>query len=145
MGGETLFFDYKCNFDRPESEEIVLCSDWCPREFKKPLLVVGSSDGTLNLFHDEGERLENAIKRQHPPTCCAWGPAPHYLLATGWDDGAVSLWNVATDEKSKLIKEDKAVHSKSICLVTWSPNGDRLVSSDLDGVVGVWKPDDKGR
>lgn len=28
-------------------------SDWCPREFKKPLLVVGSSDGSLNLFHDE--------------------------------------------------------------------------------------------
>lgn len=108
--------------------------------------MVGSSDGRLHLFHDEGERVDNDVKREGvPPTCCAWGPAPHHYLATGWHDGCVSLWNGPNELKNKILKEDKQVHQRSVCLVKWSPAGDRLVTTDEEGWVGIWKPDERGR
>lgn len=147
MGGESLFFEYKCDFKRKPSrgedalDDIILCSAWCPREQKKPLLVIGASDGALTLFRDEGEKIDKEISRSVPPTCVGWGPAPHNFLATGWHDGAVSLW----DEKSGMLREDTAVHRESICQLKWDSSGNRLVSADSKGTVGVWKADARGR
>jgi len=141
MGGDSLFFDYACQLKKKHQDDIVLSIDWCPRESKSPNLVVGTSDNCLSLFHEEGLSVEKQIPaRDQPPTYVQWGPAPHYLLATGWHDGAVSLW----DEKTSSLREDKSVHKNSVTLLKWSPCGSRLVSTDKEGVVGVWKPE-RGR
>jgi len=147
MGGESLFFDY--NGALPGgTDELALCFDWCQRDLKEPLLVVGTSDGELSLFRDsdEGGRSEKDIKRRDKstnqpiaPTCLEWGPAPmDNLLVTGWHDGALSLWE-ERDDKASMLREDKMVHRESLCLVKWSPNASRIVSADATGLVGVWK------
>ena len=141
MGGDSLFFDYTCQLKKKHQDDIVLSIDWNPRESKSPNLVVATSDNCLSLFHEEGLRVEKQIQpRDDPPTYVAWGPVPHHLLATGWHDGAVSLW----DEKTSSLREDKSVHKTSVTLLKWSPCGTRLVSTDKDGVVGVWRPE-RGR
>lgn len=137
MGGDSLFFDYPCQLKKKQQDDIVTSIDWSPSESKSPHLVVGTSDNRLSLFHEEGLRVENlkTPERDEPPTFVSWGPAPHYLLAAGWNDGAVSLW----DEKTSQLREDKAVHKSSVTLLKWSPCGTRLVSTDREGTVGVWK------
>ncbi|KAJ1473973.1 hypothetical protein T484DRAFT_1834082 [Baffinella frigidus] len=143
--GESLFFDYECALPG-EGEEFASCFDWCQRDLKKPLLAVGSSDGQLSFFHDEGERLGKEVVRRDKstgnpigPTCLAWGPAPMAnILVTGWHDGALSVWE-ERDDKASMLREDKMVHKDSVCVVKWSPNASRIVSADLSGLVGVWK------
>lgn len=153
MGGDSLFFDYACELKKKHQDDIVLSIDWCTKESKSPHLVVGTSDNFLSLFHEEGLPVadKKIPTRDQPPTCLAWGPAPHHFLATGWHDGAVSLW----DEKTSSLREDKSVHKTSVTLLKWSPCGSRLISTSppgtdkdgrhIDGLIGVWKPTDSGR
>ena len=42
-------------------------------------------------------------------------------------------------------KEDQVVHSSPITCLKWTADGTRLISGDQSGVVGVWKPDGRGR
>jgi len=109
--GESLFFDYECALPGG-GEEFASCFDWCHRDQKKPLLAVGSSDGQLSFFHDEGERLGKEVVRRDKttgnpigPTCLAWGPAPMAnILVTGWHDGALSVWE-ERDDKASMLRE----------------------------------------
>ena len=111
----------------------------------------------LSLFHDGGLAVDKQIplrdKPSHldkpqPPMCVAWGPAPHHLLAMGWHDGVISLWN---KDKDKLLQY-KAGHEdrherdgdRSVMLLKWSPCGSRLVSTDSQGSVTVWELPVKG-
>lgn len=104
-------------------------------ESESPKLVVGTSDNRLSLFQDEGHPVETMEPpaRESSPTCVSWGPAPHHLLAAGWHDGAVTLW----DEKTSMMRQDLEVHKRSsVTLLKWSPCGSRLVSADQ--VSGSW-------
>ena len=56
------------------------------------------------------------------------------LLASGGDDNAVILWNVAgRSERESFIE-----HGKSVMSITFSPNGRLLASASLDGYVRLW-------
>lgn len=90
------------------------------------------------------------------------------MLASGWQDGTIQVWAISRPTP----KEDQVVHSGAVCLIKWTPTGHRLITGDrvrptcvasligqrttnsfallgaLDtqnGVVGVWKPDGRGR
>ena len=161
MGGDSLFFDYDCPLRTKKRDDIVLDIDWSTRagepapraqgdswlcspadraspgagESESPKLVVGTSDNRLSLFQDEGHPVETMEPpaRESSPTCVSWGPAPHHLLAAGWHDGAVTLW----DEKTSMMRQDLEVHKRSsVTLLKWSPCGSRLVSADQ--VSGSW-------
>lgn len=56
------------------------------------------------------------------------------LLASGGDDNAVILWNVADGSEREVFTE----HSKSVTSVMFSPNGQLLASASLDGFVRLW-------
>ena len=169
MGGDSLFFDYDCPLRTKKRDDIVLDIDWSTRagepapraqgdswlcspadraspgagESESPKLVVGTSDNRLSLFQDEGHPVETMEPpaRESSPTCVSWGPAPHHLLAAGWHDGAVTLW----DEKTSMMRQDLEVHKRSsVTLLKWSPCGSRLVSADQEGNLGVWEPETHG-
>lgn len=74
------------------------------------------------------------------------------VLATGWDNGEVIVWN------AKDIFECKRLHNAPINFLVWSAvsaicvmsnvdcpqAGDQLVSGSADGRLGVWKAENGG-
>eukprot|EP00501_MAST-03F_sp_TOSAG23-6_P000179 GSMAST32.ASY1.ANO1.182.1 assembled CDS len=69
-----------------------------------------------------------------------WQPES-FILAIGWADGVISLWNL----RDRLQREDDAVHKSPITLLKWKDDGTRLVTGDRRGAIGVWQTDIRGR
>ena len=63
------------------------------------------------------------------------------LLASGGDDNAVILWDVADRSEREAFVE----HSKSVTSVAFSPNGKLLASTSLDGYVRLWHVSSESR
>ena len=57
------------------------------------------------------------------------------VLAIGWLDGTLTLWN----EDERLSRDDKTIHKASINNITFSNDGSRLVTGDLKGICAVWR------
>lgn len=49
--------------------------------------------------------------------------------------GRITIWN----EDTKAPKEEGKPHSDPIMLIKFSPTGNRMVTSDLTGTIGVWR------
>jgi len=56
------------------------------------------------------------------------------LLATGWSDGIVRIWHTATWS----LVTSLSAHTTLVDQLQFGPTGDRLVSSDIDGLVNLW-------
>ena len=56
------------------------------------------------------------------------------LLATGWSDGVVRIWHTATWS----LMTSLSAHTTLVDDLQFGPEGDRLISSDIDGVVYRW-------
>ena len=63
------------------------------------------------------------------------------FLASGGDDSAVILWDVADRSERETFIE----HSKSVTSVAFSPDGKLLASTSLDGYVRLWHVSSEGR
>jgi WD40 repeat protein len=61
-------------------------------------------------------------------------------LALGLDDGTVLVRNLATDEVVPLHK-----HRADVSAVAFTPDGTKLVTGDVHGVVHVWQPGPGGQ
>lgn len=62
------------------------------------------------------------------------------FLASGGDDNAVKLWDVADRSEHEAFVE----HSKSVTSVAFSPDGKLLASTSLDGFVRLWPVSSEG-
>lgn len=58
----------------------------------------------------------------------AWYPTKP-ILAVGWNNGEVLIWN----QKEKELYEAAKIHKEDVCLLCWSVNGQRLLSGDKVG------------
>jgi WD40 repeat protein/serine/threonine protein kinase len=70
----------------------------------------------------------------NPDRCAAFSPDGKWI-ATGDQDGEVSLWEVASAGR---VHRTLRSHSASVSGVSFHPDGSRLVSSSKDGTVKVW-------
>mmetsp|Transcript_37028 Transcript_37028/g.85483 ORF Transcript_37028/g.85483 Transcript_37028/m.85483 type:complete len:1283 (-) Transcript_37028:63-3911(-) len=132
----SIHFDNPLPLSDPGS---VKCVAWSKGE-EAPLLAV--AEGTqVRIFRDEGEELVEAVQsRAVNCTYLAWHPRAK-VVAAGWEDGVVTYAGPATSGAS----EDREVHrDASIKCIAFNPLGLQCVTTDTQGVVGVWKTDQKG-
>jgi len=78
--------------------------------------------------------MELEIERGLTPTSIAWHPT-HLVLAIGWQNGLITIWY----GDNNTTKEDANVHASPIINITFNPNGHRMVTTDMKGVVAVWR------
>ena len=69
-----------------------------------------------------------------PVRCAAFSPDGKWI-ATGDQDGAVRLWEVASAGR---VRRTLRGHAASVSGVSFNPDGSRLVSCGFDGQVKVW-------
>ncbi|KAI9193143.1 uncharacterized protein BJ171DRAFT_572993 [Polychytrium aggregatum] len=105
-----------------------------------PLLAAAKDDGSIEIFSDEGTRLDKASIQKEAKVCAmTWHPSRR-LLAAGWSTGTVGVWCDA----EQALREGN-IHQCPVGILEWSFGGNRLISADQDGVVVVWKVDQRGR
>ncbi|XP_019615052.1 PREDICTED: intraflagellar transport protein 140 homolog [Branchiostoma belcheri] len=120
------------------------CSNLAWHRTHTVLAVAASTSvggGSVNLFMDDGEPVpDGCIQRSSQVTCMSWHPN-YRVLAMGWENGDVLMWN----DQDKELHEAKSIHDAGVAILEWSTNGTRLLSGDKNGLITVWKMDGKGR
>lgn len=71
-----------------------------------------------------------------------WQPTGN-VLAVGWSDGTISLWNAKT-LTAKEFRSPYAAKESAIIFLRWSPYGNRLIATDREGLLSVLKIDVRG-
>lgn len=131
----SLFLDFPCAVG---GSARVKHTAWCQTE---PICAVATCDKRVSFYLEEGVCLDECvIQRQCDASAVAWHPKSK-LLATGWDDGHVSVWSIAKPAEKREISccfaSDKK-HQTQLTLL-WNPTGSRLLTCDASGTVVVWK------
>ena len=103
----------------PDGRLLALC-----QKIGKEKLSVRSADDLRELW------LVSSLTER----CAAFSPDGKWI-ATGDRDGAVSLWEVATEGR---VRRRLRGHAASVSGVSFHPDGSRLVSCSFDGQVKVW-------
>ena len=73
-------------------------------------------------------------KKKIEVTCIAANPSDTRLLAVGYGDGSIRLWDVTTREAEVTFTG----HKTSVTCLAWDKPGLRLVSGSRDNNVIVW-------
>ncbi len=100
----------------PDGQLLAICN--------KVKLSVWLADGSRPLWQAPA----------NPDRCAAFSPDGKWI-ATGDQDGAVSLWEVAA---GGTVRRQLLGHRESVSGVSFHPDGSRLVSCSFDGQVKVW-------
>ena len=130
----SQFFDYKLK--RARSDGRVLHTAW---SMSQGVLAVASSSGMVAFFNEEGEECDaKPLQRDAEPTALGWQERGQ-LVAVGWSDGVVTLRRLEGESR-----DSPSVHRCPVRFVQWSAQGNRFVTGDDEGVIGVWRAEARG-
>ena len=142
----SVFLEYEVQL----SQKQYSCSAWCQVD---SILAVASRGGEIKFFGDEGYPLtQSTHARKSRVAKMEWQPMGK-ILAVGWMDGAsellhasvtctgaLTMWNA----KENSSYEVPSNHRHPICLLVWSPYGNRIFTADESGLFVAWKIDIRG-
>ena len=74
------------------------------------------------------------IKKKVEVTCISASPSDSRMLAAGYSDGSIRLWDVGTREADVTFTG----HKTSVTCLSWDVAGLRLVSGSRDNSIIVW-------
>lgn len=124
LSGHTDKVTRLAGFRFPQEKVIVSCSDDC----------------TLRIWRAGSPAWNTAWNCSHilggeptPARCTAWSP-DGALLATGYDDNLIRIWDVSNSRCVKTLYG----HRNRIKCLAWSRNGKRIASGSNDGTVYIW-------
>ena len=88
-------------------------------------ILAASTTYKVEFFGSLGEKSDRVLQKDGATSgLLSWHPSKK-ILATGWSNGAIVIWNEAENALRDAISHDSQPST-----LTWSPNGHRLVSSD---------------
>lgn len=144
----SLFLDFSCAVSGAAK---VTQLAWCTIE---PVCAVVTNDNRISFYLEEGVCLEDCkVQRKCDATVIAWHPKSK-VLATGWEDGHVSVWSIASSPSASSLSEasascnfasDKKHGRTPVRVAIWSPSTARLVTCDSSGTIIVWKVGTTGK
>ena len=106
-----------------------------------PIVAVGSDDGTIGVVDIADPRAPRMIARIADGVDSGWHAvaiSPNgRLLAAGRDDGTVAIWSLATPQAPAELGQIRA-HDAAIWSVSFSADGQSLITAGLDGVARRW-------
>jgi WD40 repeat protein len=122
---------------------------WVQSENDPPILAIGTSEGTVQLWNVAAERKLRELK--YASSKLAMGSlsdtlAPHRVSSLAWNSSILSSGHraghifhsdvrVAQHQVSSMAK----AHQHDVCGLAWSPDGAQLASGGNDNVLNVWE------
>ncbi|CAF0970919.1 unnamed protein product [Rotaria sordida] len=131
----TQYFEHKLEVGNfPETPHFQLM-EWHPS--LNILAVASVSVGTNIFFYGEDGEHDEAARVQHMGNayCMTWHPVKK-TLAVGFSNGELMIWNGSNRRLESVI-----VHKSCITSLILNMDGTRLLSTDQDGLIILWKAD----
>ena len=98
-------------------------------------LVTGSSDRTAVLWQVATGKPSEPLRHASPVRGVTFSP-DGLRVATGAEDGSVSIWDSQTGMKVFKL----AGHRKAVLSVSYSRDGSRILTTSDDGTAAFWDP-----
>ena len=99
----------------------------------RSLLFSASDDGTVRSW--DGKPRAQQFSAGSPVLRLAF-TSDGDLMAAGWKDGSVRVWNVNSNQPMAC----EIRHKASIKALSFGPIGNTLVTGSDDGTVQIWDP-----
>ena len=101
----------------------------CGWSYFKNTIAVITTDFSVHFYDESGTEKEyQPVTRNAQATIVEWCPNCD-VLAIGWSDGVISIWNEGNNQNSKFSLE------KSITLIEWHPSLPILLAASVKGTV----------
>ncbi|BAY32412.1 WD-40 repeat-containing protein [Nostoc carneum NIES-2107] len=99
------------------------------------LLVSGSRDQTIKIWHLETGELINTLKGHRDEVCTITLSPDEQIIASGSADKTIKLWHLATGELLGTFTG----HTDTVTAVEFTASGEMLVSGSLDKTIKIWQ------